>query len=104
MSDWSTVLQHIKQFPHCDAAILHAPGECDHCDTHPEWQALRMAWGINFTGGTDPAKLPCPSEARRPARMAHMWPGNRPTNVEVPIGPRTGFEHILEDNADDDEP
>jgi hypothetical protein len=30
-----------------------------------------------------------------------MWPWNRPTNVEVPLGPRTAFERILEDDNDD---
>jgi hypothetical protein len=38
------------QFPHCDGRILHAPGVCTYCDMHPEWQELRLAWGINFTG------------------------------------------------------
>lgn len=40
----------IRQFPHCDARILHAPGECEYCDLHPEWQELRKMWGIAFTG------------------------------------------------------
>ncbi len=39
----------IAQF-HCDARVLHAPGECQYCDLHPEWQELRKAWGIAFTG------------------------------------------------------
>ena len=38
------------QFPHCDSRILHRPSECEFCDQHPEWQALRKAWGIAFTG------------------------------------------------------
>lgn len=38
------------QFPHCDARVLHAPGECGYCDACPVWQQLRIAWGIAFTG------------------------------------------------------
>lgn len=38
------------RFPHCDSRILHRAGECEYCDAHPEWQALRVAWGIAFTG------------------------------------------------------
>lgn len=37
------------QFPHCDSAVLHAPGHCEYCDDHPEWQTLRVAWRIPFT-------------------------------------------------------
>lgn len=40
----------IPTFPHCDQRVLHAPGECEFCDACPEWQALRKAWGIAFTG------------------------------------------------------
>lgn len=63
--------------PHCDSAILHAPGDCTYCDHYPEWQQLRAAWRINFTGSTDPDKAPCPSEHRRPAEIRDRWPGNR---------------------------
>lgn len=38
------------QFPHCDQRILHAPGECEFCDGHPDWQELRQTWGIAFSG------------------------------------------------------
>ncbi|MEU7174649.1 MULTISPECIES: hypothetical protein [Micromonospora] len=38
--------------PHCDQAVLHAPGECTYCDAHPDWQELRQLWGIAFTGHT----------------------------------------------------
>ena len=98
--DWKWVHQHISNFPHCDSSILHAPKSCEFCDARPLWQALRVAWGVNFTGESDPTKAPCPSEQRRSARMVHMWPRNRPTNVDVPVGPRTSFEHILEDSDD----
>lgn len=40
----------LTRFPHCDARILHAPGTCEYCDQVPEWQLLRRAWGIAFTG------------------------------------------------------
>ena len=92
----------IRQFPHCDARILHAPGECEYCDLHPEWQELRKVWGIAFTGHLPgpitaadvegqggsrsfgiswkvPAMrpqvwLPCPADFARPAgsRSAHQ--------------------------------
>lgn len=72
--------------PHCDPAILHAPGDCHFCDQHPEWQALRQLWGITFTGyapiiisdGTfSYEQIACPSDIRRPGGVAGRWPGNR---------------------------
>jgi hypothetical protein len=67
---------HIKQFAHCDQRILHAPGECQYCDKYPEWQALRVAWGISFTGWEPEGKeLPCPADYAR--GDAHkLWYGN----------------------------
>lgn len=91
----------IEQYPHCDAAVLHAKGECDYCDLHPEWQELRETWGINFTGKNDPAKQPCPSERNRPAHVVHRWHGNRPTNVPVDLEPPevpTALERVLRDD------
>jgi hypothetical protein len=44
--------------PHCDSRVLHAPGECEYCDQRKEWQELRQAWGIAFTGHTPKASLP----------------------------------------------
>jgi hypothetical protein len=67
--------------PHCDQSVLHAPGECKYCDEHPDWQALRVVWGIAFTGHppkNSGAKLPCPSDYVRGYGGAHEWPGNRP--------------------------
>lgn len=75
------------QFPHCDAAVLHAPSECTYCDGHPEWQTLREVWGINFTGHYDTAKLPCPAEQKRGlGRVGRngQWAGNAPTNGRLP--------------------
>jgi hypothetical protein len=74
----------IQQFPHCDSRILHAPTECNYCDRHPDWQELRQAWGINFTGHNLEANeygtpfLPCPSEVARPLSNINQWDGNVP--------------------------
>src|SRR5689334_1125238 len=85
----------LGQFPHCDALVLHAPGQCEYCDHHPDWQALRLLWNIQFTGEADDANLelaavralrakegeeplPCPAERRRPAMRIHRWGGNAP--------------------------
>lgn len=69
-------------FPHCDQTILHAPGECKYCDSHPDWQALRLIRGIAFTGhlcAETEARLPCPSDYHRGGvGAAYVWPGNRP--------------------------
>lgn len=77
------------QFPHCDSFILHAPGECEYCDGHPDWQALRHFWGIAFTGHpagndrmSDEPVLPCPADFTRPpgSRSDHRrWGGNTAT-------------------------
>lgn len=67
---------HIPQFPHCDQRVLHAPGECKYCDKQPEWQALRFAWGIAFTGYTpDGKELPCPADHAR-GETHKLWHGN----------------------------
>jgi hypothetical protein len=69
----------IAQFPHCDQRVLHAPTECEFCDRHPDWQALRQAWGIAFTGyEPDDKELPCPATARS-LTTVQRWPGNRPS-------------------------
>lgn len=69
----------IKQFPHCDSRILHAPGECEVCDMHPEWQALRLVWRIAFTGWTpEMGDLPCPANSARGEDVDKQWPGNVP--------------------------
>lgn len=74
--NFSGVLSRIRQFPHCDPRILHAPGECQHCDTHSDWQALRVAWGIAFTGWLpDEKELPCPADNAR-GDNHKKWYGN----------------------------
>lgn len=68
-------------FPHCDRMILHGPGECTYCDYYPDWQNLRVAWGIAFTGhdiGINGTVLPCPADVQRPDGAHQMWGGNRP--------------------------
>ncbi len=101
-------MSEIAQFPHCDQMVLHAPGDCGYCDEHPEWQVLRRVWGIAFTGHAPglvypdyPAagyQLPCPSDLRRGQGGAHVWGGNRPTNVEAPereiLGSVTMYGHV----------
>lgn len=68
----------LGQFPHCDQRVLHAPGECEFCDRHMEWQALRLAWGIAFTGyEPDDKELPCPATHARGDNV-NRWGGNRP--------------------------
>lgn len=66
--------------PHCDSAVLHAPGQCEFCDEYPEWQEARRMWGIAFTGEpTTPERpLPCPSEVHRSLDIINRWPGNQP--------------------------
>ena len=75
----------LGQFPHCDQRILHAPGECKYCDSHPEWQALRLAWKIAFTGWTpDADELPCPANKARGTDVDQVWPGNKPKAEPAP--------------------
>lgn len=68
----------LPQFPHCDQRILHAPGECQFCDAHPEWQALRVAWEICFTGYEPEGKeLPDPATHNRGYDNVNAWGGNK---------------------------
>ena len=67
----------IAQFPHCDSRVLHNFGECEFCDHYPEWQELRVAWGIAFTGWEpDDKELPCPATLHRPVETINQWRGN----------------------------
>ena len=68
--------EYVGQFPHCDQRILHSPGECEYCDKHPDWQALRIHWGVAFTGYTpDGKELPCPADYAR-GESHTKWFGN----------------------------
>src|SRR5271165_4500662 len=63
-------------YPHCDARILHAPGECQYCDMKPDWQILRQRWSIAFTGYTpEGTELPCPADYAR-GDTHKNWNGN----------------------------
>lgn len=64
--------------PHCDSAVLHAPGVCNYCDEYPGWQEYRELSRINFTGQSDPNKVPCPSTYFRPGAVRDEWYGNVP--------------------------
>ena len=69
-------MPYLGRFPHCDQRILHAPHECEYCDHYGEWQALRVAWGICFTGYTpDGTELPCPADHARGDNHT-KWGGN----------------------------
>lgn len=69
-------MNSITTTPHCDSRILHAPGECEFCDAHPEWQDLRRIWGIAFTGKTpESTELPCPADFSRGDNHT-KWHGN----------------------------
>lgn len=85
------------QFPHCDPRVLHAPGECQYCDMHPDWQKLREVWSICFTGyepEEDKKELPCPAWFAR-GDNCQKWGGNVPRpqtekrSVNKVIGPFT---------------
>jgi hypothetical protein len=76
------IYKHLGTVPHCDAMVLHEPLKCEFCDMHPDWQALRILWGVNFTGEHNLNKTTCPSELRRPVETINLWPGNRPHRKE----------------------
>ena len=79
MTLYPQVLAVIQQYPHCDPRVLHAPGECKYCDAHPDWQALRITWGIAFTGHEPQEdEKSDPSDKARGTGGAHVWGGNRP--------------------------
>jgi hypothetical protein len=67
-----------ERIPHCDAWVLHAPGECQYCDGHPEWQKWRTDNRMNFTGHYDQEKDICPAEKRRSVGKINAWGGNKP--------------------------
>lgn len=123
-------MNHIKQFPHCDPRILHAPGECEFCDGHPDWQELREFWHIAFTGkkvdividkrykgSIDGTIFPCPADAIRGDNHT-LWSGNvaRPAGVQrgpnmsgLSIGMKdgklvyddeTGLDKVVTDNGE----
>ena len=65
--------------PHCDSAVLHAPGECVYCDDYPDWQSYRRTARVAFTGHEPKAdEILCPSEQRRSLTHINRWGGNVP--------------------------
>lgn len=104
------ILDHIDQFPHCDQRVLHAPEDnCEYCNAHPEWQALRLAWGIAFTGHSfdKNGKLhvdeygnttqPCPAEANRGMQSLNSWHGNVAMTPEASAARDEYFENLHKD-------
>jgi len=71
----------MRQFPHCDPRILHAPGECQFCD-ESGLQEIRKTWGINFTNHDDGDRLPCPADVYRDPKLRDRWHGNRAATKE----------------------
>lgn len=76
--------------PHCDARILHAPGECRYCDAYPDWQQARATQRIAFSGHPTPeGGSPCPADAAVAAGLRGdytRWGGNvaRPDEETTP--------------------
>ena len=104
------ILDHIHQFPHCDQRVLHAPEDnCEYCNKHPEWQALRVAWGIAFTGHSydkdgklhvdeyNHVTLPCPAEAARGMKSLNSWHGNIAMTPEASKAMDEYFENLRKD-------
>ena len=83
-----------SRYPHCDDRILHAPGECEFCDMHPDYQEARVLAGINFTGHNDPDKRPCPADKARGPQSYNRWGGNiaRPPGAKVLGHDWAGYE------------
>lgn len=80
-------------FPHCDPRVLHAPGECEFCDWHPDWQDLRIGWGIAFTGyEPDENELPDPATHARGDTL-NKWHGNIALPFLGKIMPTSTAEH-----------
>jgi hypothetical protein len=98
--------QILGAFAHCDPCVVHAPKTCEFCDLHPDWQALRQVWAINFTNENDPQKSPCPSLRYRKAYEVNRWHGNRPSKGDgyatVDVQPPTAWEHLEGDSDLDD--
>lgn len=67
---------YVAPYPHCDARVLHAPGECAVCDHYPEKQQERRDIGIAFTGHQpEKGEAPCPADAAR-GDGHKQWSGN----------------------------
>lgn len=82
--------------PHCDPAILHAPGTCTVCDEFPTLQRYRELAGINFTNEDLETRCPCPSEYFRDPYDRDAWKGNLPVPQAV-----EGLPPTVTTNPDD---
>lgn len=89
-------------YPHCDANVLHAPGECIYCDHYPIAQKLRIEQKINFTGHYDPDKVLCPAERSRPLDTINRWHGNIAMTEEQRRLDDEAMQHFLKDLEDHD--
>lgn len=102
-------MEHIRQFPHCDPRVLHAPEDnCEFCNHHPDWQELRKYWRIAFTGHSydENGSLfadeygnliqPCPAEVVRGIKSINSWGGNIPHTPEVAQEQKKHFEGLKE--------
>jgi hypothetical protein len=93
--DYEDLLRAYKHSPHCDAAVLHAPGICIACDAFPALQEYRLTREVDFTGlssqpGIDveaislPSKAPDWAETCRPIALIEKWEGNRILEYPAP--------------------
>jgi hypothetical protein len=102
-------MKHIQQFPHCDPRILHAPEDnCQFCNEHGDWQELRKAWGIAFTGhsfdkqgnplpdGNGGVILPCPAQYNRGMASIDGWHGNVAFTPEVEEASNRELDNLKE--------
>lgn len=80
-------ISQVGQFPHCDQRVLHAPRECQYCDKHADWQALRAAWE---------------SLSQDTRRKAQSYRARRilPEAIIIPNG--TGTSHILKEKSEEE--
>lgn len=80
-----TLTMNNAPMPHCDARILHAPGECEYCDAYPDAQLERTHLKIAFTGHAPvDEQVACPADVARPPGSSadhRHWAGNKPTNA-----------------------
>ena len=113
---WEESLKPYPDLPlinaHCDNRVLHAPGDCEYCDRHPEVQAYRIENGICFTGHTGPEMRAlfdherlgyqwktCPADKARPPGSSsdhRRWGGNKPTTATGdPSWPAESFASVV---------
>ena len=83
-------------FPHCNAEVLHAPGECVFCDLYPTRQQMRAASGAAFAtleanGWGGNVAVPVAGQGSRrwetspTVSVPVAGQGNEPTAVELAL-------------------